>query len=246
MIIRFLKSIYGLYAGIFFALTTIIVVPLYACIFNFMDKVKGPVLAHKLSRLWAQTLFVFYLIPKKVKGREFIKKDETYVFVSNHRSFLDIPLYALSCSNTFKFLSKAELGKIPLFGYVIRNLYITVDRKDKRDKHKSIQAMQASLDAGVSVFLCPEGTRNTTSDPLLPFKDGAFRLAIETGRPLAVLTVSHTKRLLSPLRPIELRPGVVHAIWSEPIITKGMNLDQIEELKEKVRMLMIENLRADE
>lgn len=246
MISKILKTLFGLYAGIFFVLTLFIVVPVYACIFNFFSKEKGPKIAHKFTRIWGKALYTFWLVRKQVKGRELIDPKQTYVFVGNHRSFLDIPLYVLSCNNTFRYLSKAELGKIPLLGYVIRNLYITVDRSDKKDKHRSIQVMKESLDAGISVFLCPEGTRNTTSDPLIPFKDGAFRLAIESGTPLAVLTVSHTRRLLSPLKPFQLSPGTVHSIWAEPIITKGMTMDNIEELKEQVRQIMIKNLREDE
>lgn len=245
MITRILRSLFGIYAVIFFVVTLLIVIPVYACIFNFTDKVKGPRLAHSFSRIWAKTLYTFYLIRNKVIGRELIDPNETYIFVANHRSFLDIPLYALTCTNTFRYLSKAELGKIPLFGYVIRNLYITVNRSDKNDRSRSLQAMTASIESGISVFLCPEGTRNTTNNPLLPFKDGAFRLAIETGTPIAVLTVSHTRRLLSPLRPIELKPGRVKAIWAEPIETKGMQSDQLDELKEKVRQIMIKNLTED-
>jgi 1-acyl-sn-glycerol-3-phosphate acyltransferase len=69
---------------------------------------------------------------------------------------LDIPAYAAACSNSFRFLSKAELAKIPLLGYVIKNLYITVNRTDRSDRSKSIERMKETIDEGLSVFLAPE------------------------------------------------------------------------------------------
>jgi 1-acyl-sn-glycerol-3-phosphate acyltransferase len=61
-------------------------------------------------------------IPSRVRNRHVIDSGKTYVFVANHQSQLDIPLYAIACSNIFRFLAKAELTKIPLMGYIIRNL----------------------------------------------------------------------------------------------------------------------------
>jgi len=105
--------------------------------------------------------------------------------------------------------------------------------------------MRKSLDEGISVFLCPEGTRNKHEEPpLLDFRDGAFRLAVATQTPIAALTVLNTGRKLSPLRPIALAPGTLHAVWSEPIETKGMTLDDVPALKEKVRTQMEAHLRA--
>lgn len=77
-----------------------------------------------------------FFIRYKIINEDFISDKGTYVFVANHRSMLDIPLYARACSNTFRFLSKAELTKIPLLGYVIRKLYVTVKRGDKKTDKK--------------------------------------------------------------------------------------------------------------
>jgi 1-acyl-sn-glycerol-3-phosphate acyltransferase len=104
--------------------------------------------------------------------------------------------------------------------------------------------MRRSLDEGISVFLCPEGTRNRYEEPpLLDFRDGAFRLAVATQTPIAALTVLNTGRKLSPLRPIELAPGTLHCMWSTPIETKGMTIEDIPALKEKVMQEMIAHLR---
>ena len=243
MLLRFLRTLFGIYAALVFVITMLIVVIAYILIFSFAPKKKAPHLAHRyISYNWAKTLFICYLVRWKIKNAHLVNPKENYVFVANHRSMLDIPAYALASKNTFRFLSKAELAKIPVLGFIIRNLYITVDRKNKNDRARSMEAMLQSLRDGVSIFICPEGTRNTTREPLLEFRDGAFRIAIQAQVPVAVLTVKNADKLLSPLRPLELRPGTVELIWSNPIPTKGMTMNDLDRLKNMARAQMIANL----
>jgi len=242
--IRILRVLFGIYALLLFPVTLIVMTLLYVIIFTTVPKKKAPHVAHKLSRVWARLLTIIFFIPVRVKNRHFIDPEKTYVFVANHQSQLDIPAYALSCRNTIRFLAKAELTKIPLMGYIIRNLYLTVNRNDRSDRNKSIEVMRKSLDEGISVFLCPEGTRNKYEDPpLLDFRDGAFRLAVVTQTPVAGLTILNSGRKLSPLQPIALAPGVIHCVWDEPIETKGMTVEDVPALKEKVRQNMEKHLR---
>lgn len=231
-------------AAICFSISLLIVVPCYFFVFSFYPEDKAPHIAHRnISRRWAKLFYILFFIRVKIKGKEFIDEKKTYVFVANHLSQLDIPAYAIACKNTIRFLAKIELTKIPLMGYVIHKLYLSVDRSNKEARYRSMQNMRKSLEEGISVFICPEGTRNRTSQPLLDFKDGAFRLAIEAQIPVAVLTVMDSQKLLSPLRPVELAPGTIHAIWDKPVETKGMTEKDIPALKEKVRALMIAHLR---
>ena len=244
MFLRALKFLYGILAAILFAASLLIVVPLYFLVFTFSSKEKAPHIAHKyISRKWAKLFYIIFLIRVKVQGKELIDENKTYVFVANHLSQLDIPAYVIACRNTIRFLAKIELTKIPLMGYVIHKLYLSVDRKDKEARHRSMMNMRKSLQDGISVFICPEGTRNRTEQPLLDFKDGAFRLAIEGQVPLAVLTVIDSQKLLSPVRPVELAPGIIHAIWDKPIDTTGMTEADVPALKEKARQLMLAHLR---
>ena len=229
----------GLLALTGFAVTLLLVLPAYFLIFTFCPKQTAPRFAHQgVSRNWAKLLFPIFFIRFRVLGREKIDPKSTYVFIGNHRSQLDIPAFALSCTNTFRFLAKKELTRIPGLGWIIRRLYISVDRSSPAERTKSMEAMKKSLEDGISVFICPEGTRNTSSKPLLPFKDGAFRLAIETQTPLAVLTVIDSDKRLSPLHPLTLLPGNLTCIWSDVIVTKGMKLSDIESLKERARKSM--------
>jgi 1-acyl-sn-glycerol-3-phosphate acyltransferase len=243
ILIRLLRFLYGMLAAILFAASLLIVVPCYFLIFTFSSKEKAPHIAHKyVSRVWAKLFYIIFLIRVKAKGRELIDQNKTYVFVANHLSQLDIPAYVMVCRNTIRFLAKKELTRIPLMGYIIHKLYLSVDRSSPEARRQSMMNMRKALEDGISVFICPEGTRNRTSAPLLDFKDGAFRLAIEAQVPLAVLTVIDSQKLLSPLRPVELAPGTIHAIWDKPIDTTGMTEADLPSLKEKARQLMLTHL----
>jgi len=219
-----------------------LVIPLYFIVFNLFPKDKSPCIAHEISRAWARYLIFFFGVYLIVENKKYINKHQTYIFVSNHLSMLDIPIYAISCSNTFRFLSKAELVKIPLLGYVINKLYITVNRKDKGDRSKSLEKMLASLKENISVFLAPEGTRNTSNEKLLPFKEGAFRLAISAQLPIAVLTIRNSHKLLSPKFLFGMRPGKIICRWSQPISTIGMTEKDLPQLIEHVRDQMLKDL----
>ncbi len=244
IILRFFKSLFGIYAALFFIATLLITTPLYFFVFLFLSDKKAPHIAHKIiSRSWARALTWGFFTPMRIKNSAYIHQDKAYVMIANHRSQLDIPLYALASKNTLRFLAKAELTKIPLLGFIIRKLYMTVNRTDRNDRNRSIEIMRRSLDENISVFLCPEGTRNRFDEPpLLDFRDGAFRLAIITKTPLAVLTLLNTGEKLSPVRPMEFTPGPLYAVWDEPIDTSNLTLEDVPALKEKVRQIMIAHL----
>ena len=116
-----------------------------------------------------------------------------------------------------------------------------MDRGNAESRRKSIQYLQKTLKAGYSIFLYPEGTRNKTDDLLQPFQKGAFKLAIQTGTPIAVQTIVGIERI-SGKGELNLLPGMVEVIWSKPIETVGMELKEVQELMEEVRALMLENL----
>jgi 1-acyl-sn-glycerol-3-phosphate acyltransferase len=228
-----LYALLAIYALLFFGITLIIATLVYVFFFALTPKARAPHVAHGFSRIWAAVIMPMFFIRVRVQNKEIVDPKKTYVFVANHLSQLDIPVYALACKNTFRFLAKAELTKIPLLGFIIKRLYITVDRGDKNDRSKSIQAMKSSLDDNISVFLCPEGTRNRTKELLLPFKDGAFRLAIEAQKPIAVLTIFNSRERNSPTSPISLIPGTIDAKWEGIIETKGLGAGDVERIKDQ-------------
>lgn len=240
--VRLARMLFMLYCAIPMLFSLLTVFPLYFIVFRFTDRSKAPHRAHALSRNWAFFLFRAFFIRYRLNTRYAPRKEGVYVLVANHRSFIDIPAYALSSCNTVRFLSKEELTWIPVIGYVIRRLYITVNRADHRDRQRSLEKMLRSLKDGISVFLAPEGTRNTGSAPLLPFKDGAFRLAIAAQCPIGILVLHNAQTILSTLRPLEMRPGTLYGEWLPEIDTRGMTEKDIALLKIKVYSAMEEAL----
>jgi 1-acyl-sn-glycerol-3-phosphate acyltransferase len=243
---RIFCIVFAILALLLFAATLLFTVIAYTIIFNTFSKNRAPHAAHRVSQVWAQSLLMLFLIRLHVKGKELIDPKESYIIISNHKSQIDIPAMARACRNTFRFLAKAELVKIPLLGYIIKNLYLTVDRKNVQDRSRSMELMKSSLNEGISVVIFPEGTRNRTDAPLLDFRDGAFRLAIEAQRPLAVLTFIDMEKVNSAKDPFVICPGHIHAVWSPPIDTRGMTQDDLPALKERARQLMLLQLENRE
>lgn len=161
-----------------------------------------------------------------------------FVVVSNHESFTDILLIS-HLPWEMKWLSKAELFRIPIMGW---EMWLAGDIPVKRGFGPSaLEAMERcrkALDNRVSVMIFPEGTRSKTSE-LLPFKDGAFRLAIEAGVPILPLAVSGTG---TALRKHDWRFGRSDAEVRvlEPVETAGLTLGDIPELKARVRRTIVE------
>ena len=161
-----------------------------------------------------------------------------FVVVSNHESFADILLIS-HLPWEMKWLSKAELFRIPIMGWM---MWLVGDIPVKRGFGPSaVEAMarcRKALDNRVSVMIFPEGTRSKTSE-LLPFKDGAFRLAIEAGVPILPLAVSGTA---TALRKHNWRFGRSDAEVRvlEPVETAGLSLSDIPELKARVRQTIVE------
>ena len=141
-----------------------------------------------------------------------------------------------------KWLSKKENFKIPVAGWLMRMAKdIELDRKDPKSAAEAMRQCALRLDDHVSVMIFPEGTRSTTGD-LLPFKDGAFRLAIESGVPILPIAVFGTS---TALRPHDWRFGksVAQLRVLEPISTEGLGLDDVAGLREQTRSRIITELK---
>ncbi|MCB9256217.1 MAG: 1-acyl-sn-glycerol-3-phosphate acyltransferase [Chitinophagales bacterium] len=197
-------------------------------------------LYHFIGRM--VVLFAFLRV-KKVYHSSYNAK-ESYVVVSNHSTMMDIPANVVASPPeiVFKFLGKKEANRIPFFGYLIDRLCILVDRASEESRKSSYARMKAEMDKSYSIILYPEGTRNRTKEPIKEFYDGAFRLAIEMQKPLVVNTLVGIKELNPPTGFFTYRPGTVESHWDEAIITKGMTLEDIPQLKKRAGDIMIKRL----
>lgn len=161
-----------------------------------------------------------------------------YVVVSNHESFADILLIS-HLPWEMKWLSKAELFRVPILGWMMQ---LAGDVPVKRGFGPSaVEAMMRCreiLASKVSVMIFPEGTRSPTME-LLPFKDGAFRLAIEAGVPILPLAVSGTGPAL-PKHDWRFGRSTATVRVLEPVETAGLTVEQVPELKDRVRRMIVD------
>lgn len=160
-----------------------------------------------------------------------------YVVVSNHESFADILLIS-HLPWEMKWLSKAELFRIPIMGWM---MWLAGDIPVKRGFGPSaVEAMERcrkALRQRVSVMIFPEGTRSKTAE-LLPFKDGAFRLAVEAGVPILPLALSGTGTAL-PKHGWRFGRSAAHLRVLEPVDTAGLTLADVPALKARIRDLIV-------
>lgn len=188
-------------------------------------------------------IFLFLIgIRLRVKGRDNLDRGQSYIIVSNHRSSLDFIVNAHAFPGVFRFLAKQELHKIPVFGWVVKKMCLSVDRRSAMSRARSVVEIKQELAAGWSVFIYPEGGRNRSESPLGDFFDGAFRIAIQTGAPIAVQTVENIREVSATAKSIDLWPGTVRIVWDKPIATAGLKAEDIPALKEQVRALMLSHL----
>ena len=240
------KRIFGffwaLWTGFWFMVVVIIFTPLFAVFLGIYGR------KYSMKCVWINTHFLspfliaVSLIRLRVFGKEKVDKNATYVFVANHASQVDIIASASAMPQPIRFLAKAEIKHIPVFGYMVKMLAIMVDRKSKESREKSVQYMVDELHKGNSLFIYPEGTRNRTDQPLKEFKDGAFRVAVLAGVPIVVQTLVGAKKVNDP-KGLQLYPGKVDVYFSDPIETKNMTVDDVPALKERVMMEMLGHLK---
>ena len=156
-----------------------------------------------------------------------------YVVVANHESFADILLIS-HLPWEMKWLSKAEMFRIPFLGWLMRLAGdIPVRRGEGRSAVEALQACRRVLGEKVSVMIFPEGTRSASGE-LLPFKDGAFRLAVTARVPILPLALSGTGPAL-PKRGFLFGRSSAEVRVLEPIETTGLTTQDVPMLREQVR-----------
>jgi 1-acyl-sn-glycerol-3-phosphate acyltransferase len=172
----------------------------------------------------------------RVTGATIPNPRRPYVVVSNHESFVDILLIS-HLPWEMKWLSKAELMRIPVLGWDMHLAGdIAVQRGTSRSALLAMRRCRDVLARKVSVIIFPEGTRSSTGE-LLPFKDGAFRLAIDAGVPILPLVVRGTGTALAK-HDWRVGPSRAEVRVLEPIETTGLSGRDASSLRERVRELI--------
>jgi 1-acyl-sn-glycerol-3-phosphate acyltransferase len=167
-----------------------------------------------------------------VHDPEKILDGQTAVYVSNHVSWFDIFALA-SVLPHYRFIAKAELRRIPIFGAAAGKIAaIYVDRRNRKAAFDAYRVAAAQVKEGVSVVVCPEGTRGN-SYALRPFKKGPFVLAIAAQVPIVPVVV-HGTREVQPKGAYRVRPGTIEITVLDAVATAGSGYDDRDALMRKV------------
>ena len=198
---------------------------------------KGIRVTYFFLRLWSWIFSKLNNIPYQISGRENIDRKKAYIYVSNHTSFLDIPGLCLALPGQFRPLAKKELLKIPVFGWIAKTAAVIVDRSSHDSRVKSIEKLSKTLSSGISILIFPEGTQNRSGELLQPFKDGAFRIALETKQPILPIMVTGAGKLMPPGK-AEIYPGKIKVQIGKEIPTDQYSDKDLQLLKIKVFQMM--------
>lgn len=186
-----------------------------------------------LIRIWARCVIFFSGISCKVSGAALLKPRTAYVLCPNHSSILDILISYVAIPEYFHFMGKAELTKIPLFGIFFRKMNIAVDRSSLKASYGAYQRAHDDIQKGISIGIFPEATIPNCTPKLGPFKNGAFKLAIENQIPVVPITYVNTYKIMPDIdKTCGGQPGKVYVYIHQPIITKGMTEADIKTLRE--------------
>jgi 1-acyl-sn-glycerol-3-phosphate acyltransferase len=180
-----------------------------------------------------------------VKGGENLERGRAYVLISNHRSYIDSPALLAFLKKRLGFIAKKELLRVPVLGQGMR--YVNAIAIDRSNRTRAIQTMQTAaerLRSGISYIVFAEGTRAKEGE-FLPFKKGAFYLAIETQAPIAPVAIQNTDKLMGKGKS-QARPGSAAITILPPVETAGLSADEdIEELIEKVHSMIAMELKIE-
>jgi 1-acyl-sn-glycerol-3-phosphate acyltransferase len=194
---------------------------------TFFDASGG--LANKLAQSWARWLLRVARVRVTIEGLEKIDQESSYVFVANHRSYMDTPVVLASIPVEFRFFAKKGLFLIPFLGtHLKRAGHVPVFRGDARASVKSMTLGARLLqERGISMLLFPEGGRSVGE--MRPFKEGAAFIAIKAGVSVVPLGIVGTRAVL-PVGSSYIRGGPVTLRIGDPIATGGMQVHDRQQL----------------
>jgi 1-acyl-sn-glycerol-3-phosphate acyltransferase len=229
--VKILIKLYTVYVIIVFFITMIILLP--GILIPFLFGRKFSWIGYSFLWIWSWVFSMLTFIRYDFLGTEYLNKNQSCIYVSNHTSFLDIPGIRLIIPGEFRPIAKKELLKIPIFGFIVRAATVVVDRSSAQSRKKSMEKLHTILTNGVSILVFAEGTQNRTKEILQPFKDGAFRIAIDTQLPIVPLVVVGAGPLMPP-GAFSIKPGRIKVIVGEPIPVTGLTTDDTQTLKQQV------------
>jgi len=241
-----LKPFQILYVIYAFVLFVALMIPIFiwALLVLPFGRIRGANLVYFGCIVWADMWFALVFIFHRNIYLEELKKDQSYIFVANHISYLDAALIPKTFRHSIRPLGKVEMAKIPIFGFIYRNAIVTVDRSSAENRAKSVLLLKSILRKGISILVFPEGTFNMTHQPLKEFYDGAFRIAIETQTPIKPVVLLNAYDRMNYNSIFSLNPGKSRSVYLREVPVEGLTVKDVAMLKEKVFDMMSKELVA--
>lgn len=195
-----------------------------------------------IKRTWFRLILKLHRIHVKITGPgvQALKKARGAIIVANHQSVLDIPVIASLAPTDSSFLAKKELRKLPFFGLSAAIVGTQFIDRSKGARDHSIDEVNRLVGKGLNLILFPEGTRSTHGH-LLPFKRGAFVMAIQNQAPIIPISILDSWKLC-PKKSLGVNPGTIHIYVGEPISTRGFDLEKRGALADQVRDIIAKQL----
>lgn len=219
----------AIWALLMFASTMFIFIWFYfLCV--FLPEPKKTQWHRQISKLWMGLFMLLSGIRFEVKGKEVFDGLENAIVVCNHNSLLDIPVSFPFLPRANKTIAKKSFSYIPLFGWIYSFGTVLVDRKDNKSRQKSYEKMKHVLTHGLDMLIYPEGTRNKTEGPLKSFYDGAFKLAVDTQKPIVPVILLNTKKMLPAKPAMYLVPGKIEMHILPAVYPQGKTSDELKKI----------------
>ena len=237
-----LSSIWRLWFFLVFTVVFIIFIP--ALIF-FTAIIKNHIIVANLTRYWSKlTLWLSFVIPI-IEWEEEIDKKGQYIFCPNHVSTLDIPLILAVLPFPLQFIGKAEIAKLPIFGYFYKNNSVIVNRENRKDAYSAFLKAGDRLKKGLSMCIFPEGGIPPKNIFLKQFKNGPFRLSVEQNITIIPITLADNKQIF-PQEYFKGRPGFVRVKVHKAINLNLKSENSINDLNKSVYNTIFEQLKIYE
>ena len=186
--------------------------------------------------IWSRLMCIFTLCPVKVVGREKLDKKQSYIFISNHQGAYDIFLIFGHIGQPIKWVMKQSLRKIPFVGLACEAAgYIFVDKSSPQAAAKTIRKAEEKLKNGVSIAICPEGSRTPTGK-MGTFKKGAYQMALDLKLPIVPITINGSYEVM-PINTYRISPGKMEVITHDPIHVDEYQPENLRDLTVKIREL---------
>jgi 1-acyl-sn-glycerol-3-phosphate acyltransferase len=237
-----LRAIWRVWFYVFFGISIILMLPF---LFILTIKESQYTTLYKIIRGFSKLLVIVMGFRLKIEVEEKIDPNKSYMFCPNHTSMMDPFVLISMVKSPIVFVGKAELKKIPVFGFFYKRICILVDRSNPKSRKEVYFKAKRRLQNGTCVAIFPEGLVPTEEVVLSPFKNGAFSLAIEHQIPIVPATYFDCKRLFSWTY-FKGGPGTFRIKQHHFISTKGLTKEDLSKVKEETYQVIYNELVNDE